>query len=258
LKITQKARKRDPALREQRGWQRGWGPRLAVILPIRVDTVCVNQSDTEEQGRQVMMMADIYRNAKGCIAYIGPQATGVKPESAFVALSRYLGGRRRQRSHEDPDDPLGGLLDSQWYLRSWIFQETILPKEVMCLFGDRTDSIYFNVEALGIILAKAGIQGSVRSGKNIIGSLSEGSKRALVGGHAAALRNLRYRHQKQAEQFEIIEMLNMLHPPLASDKRDKIYSVLGLVEKASVKPFNSVTTQTIQSKTPTQTLPDVS
>lgn len=40
------------------------------------DAICVDQTNDEEKGHQVFMMGDIYRNAQGVLACVGPHADG--------------------------------------------------------------------------------------------------------------------------------------------------------------------------------------
>lgn len=40
------------------------------------DAICIDQTDDDEKGHQVYMMGDIYRNAQGVLACVGPHADG--------------------------------------------------------------------------------------------------------------------------------------------------------------------------------------
>jgi hypothetical protein len=76
-------------------------------------------------------MAEIYRNARGSIGYIGSPTTGTSPHSAFQAFVRLAGSEivgpgsvtREQSEQQEQGDIDNDLWGSEWFLRSWVTQE---------------------------------------------------------------------------------------------------------------------------------------
>jgi Heterokaryon incompatibility protein (HET) len=110
--------------------------------------------------KQVPMMAEIYRNARGSIGYIGSPTPGTSPHSAFQAFAQFAGAEivkpvgviSEQGEEQEQGDINDDLLDSQWFLRSWVTQEAVISKQMMCFFGDETSTATFSLELLGALV----------------------------------------------------------------------------------------------------------
>ena len=132
-----------------------------------VDAICINQEDIEERGQQVMIMADIYRNAQMVLVWLGETYV----ESAldrllpFVARLSPKVRRRAVRSLQFRVPkihwlwgmserlnwiPLARQLKNRfhrllaiafantsprWYDRVWVVQEWLLARHVIYCFG---------------------------------------------------------------------------------------------------------------------------
>jgi hypothetical protein len=128
-------------------------------LVIWIDAICINQDDMQERESQVALMRDIYTEAKGVWAWLGP-GDAAKSRSAFTFLADLA-----HREYDDvQDDPLraniarsetiewvklgatsnasimrwldlADLLESPWFSRMWIIQEVVMGKNVTIISG---------------------------------------------------------------------------------------------------------------------------
>ncbi len=112
----------------------------------------------------------IYKSAKGSLGYIGAQPRGVDAKEAFVRFAGVVwveacglvdgeGGREStstnattvamETSDRKKSESFGQeLWNSQWYLRSWVTQEVVLPDVMIYLFGDEDSAITFPVDLM--------------------------------------------------------------------------------------------------------------
>jgi hypothetical protein len=108
-----------------------------------IDQICINQLDLPERGRQVQMMADIYRNADHVIIWLGEAS---KNSSLAFKYAEQLLHVAKITNHAGIDDDtmqrhnlpgpgskawlaLGELLQRPWFARSWVVQEISVAKE---------------------------------------------------------------------------------------------------------------------------------
>jgi hypothetical protein len=124
------------------------------ILPLFfwIDAICINQSDDGEREQQVLLMRDIYQNAGFVIVWLGP--TYMESDRA-MGLVKSISKRYRKlddgkvqpeflewmintTSSASPDcawEPLVALLRRSWWTRLWIIQEVTLPTSVLVYCG---------------------------------------------------------------------------------------------------------------------------
>jgi len=103
-----------------------------------VDAVCINQSDLQEQGSQVKMMWDIYKNAERVLVWLGPEegdsAIAMEDMTRQTTQERIsqLVEKRITPSHyngkcdcsmwdvEPPPVGIHDVLGRQWFTRVWV------------------------------------------------------------------------------------------------------------------------------------------
>ncbi|KAL8898549.1 MAG: hypothetical protein Q9207_006646 [Kuettlingeria erythrocarpa] len=110
-----------------------------------IDAICVDQQNLEERGHQVQRMADIYRNAKQVIAWLGPEgensalametlgSLASKIELDWDTFAVVPGSDLADRGIALPYDDetwasVQSLLSRAWYRRLWIRQEILLAR----------------------------------------------------------------------------------------------------------------------------------
>ncbi|KAH8587428.1 heterokaryon incompatibility protein-domain-containing protein [Bisporella sp. PMI_857] len=105
-----------------------------------VDAICINQGDYAEKSHQVMLMRDIYANAKKVLAWVG-EADDTSP-LAFDTLHQFAfdGDVDAVRLSLEPDIEERRLaiqlfLEREYFFRMWIVQEVVAAREVIILCG---------------------------------------------------------------------------------------------------------------------------
>lgn len=226
---------------------------------IWVDAICINQNDVEEKSAQVSMMDVIYSRATVVIAWLGPEdhhtAAGYRAHST---LTRYTNQFRESRIEpfNGTDEPnytearmplitpeewegLASIYQRQWFRRSWIVQEAVLPKEVAAYCGPHL----FDIQDLGSVAEE------IRAAHARTGT-SGGKDYAPLDSIAVSVewnmaevfkwRENRSRASKErregktsSEAFRMGLLARDFRSFLSSDPRDKIFSLLGLVYKFS-------------------------
>lgn len=127
---------------------RDWHIEETEGLPIWVDAVCINQDDTEERGKQVEIMGDIYRRASRVFSWLGE---GNRDSDMFIPVIRrglteqledYLSGDHEptqvsgntwEPTPEGLRRQLYGfvfidLCNREYWYRLWILQEIVLAR----------------------------------------------------------------------------------------------------------------------------------
>jgi hypothetical protein len=129
-----------------------------------IDAICINQKDSEEQTRQVNMMADIYRSAEFVHAWLGNEDsdTGMAFQLMRALASHCVGNERRKRieglkgitpkslgtgeviaklatcadiSHWRA---MAMLFQRRYFTRAWTIQEITLAQRMLALCGGYT------------------------------------------------------------------------------------------------------------------------
>jgi hypothetical protein len=128
-------------------------------VPVWIDAVCINQKDKEEEAKQIPLMGKVYSQAKSVLIIL-PVPAGPAPWHAMfpgspvsqLELSSIVqdmseldtGGKK---SHLQIERPLhvstirssflvNDLLTQRWWNRLWTFQEYVLAKNPVFVYGD--------------------------------------------------------------------------------------------------------------------------
>jgi hypothetical protein len=201
------------------------------------DGICINQNDVEEKNKQVLMMAEIYRKARGSIGYIGSPAPGVNAQAAFEAFARFAGAKKvtsdtalsEVDDEQEQSNICDGLWGSPWFLRSWVMQEAVLSKDMVCMFGDESNAITFSIDLLGALVHQVQIPGRPDLQSGYSDSLGRYRGHPAVQVHSWC--KLRSSIREEPGGINLIKVLDLLQPADATDKRDKIYSTLGVLKQ---------------------------
>lgn len=146
------------------------------------DAICIDQTNDDEKGHQVYMMGDIYRNAQGVLACVGPHSLGspvllhalrthAKTMHRIAASAtddryEYSGGlssifapqptegspkwssiARRWARQEDADMDIlilamRNFLDRDYFSRTWVYQEIVLGRHIILCCGGTRVPLY--------------------------------------------------------------------------------------------------------------------
>jgi hypothetical protein len=163
-----------------------------------IDQLCINQDDVDERSRTVRFMSDIYSRATSVIAWLGH-------EKKTVEAAKYF-----RESHN-----LVILLNNAYFTRSWIIQEVLLARRVRFLCGTFWVLYEELVDAFVIGLKKVVKQVHTRSATYIMyWSLGE--------------------RGTPENNRSLVRCVLMYSDNHCSNPRDKVYSLLGLVEQEEV------------------------
>ena len=220
------------------------------------DSICINQSDDNEQSQQVAMMADIYRLAAKVIVWLGPEANNstaalkalstlaskiyvdwhfytISPASEEDVGSDWVDLKKKFPFDQETWSSIAWLLDRSWFSRLWIWQEVKhARKGAVIICGDATVSWEdFRKAIFSLCLRPT--------------PLSQNLRRA-------------YRISTISISRSLIQVLQRTKDAQCSNPRDKIYAVLNLVsepERCGIQPdYEKSTSKVFRDMMLTRTL----
>ncbi|KAK5745934.1 cell separation during budding [Elasticomyces elasticus] len=234
-----------------------------------VDAVCINQNDTHEKGAQVQLMSTIYQQAWQVVIWLGIESKSAR--SVWFLLKDYSKHYSKQgtgwlaskpnsitvESHlgqpfhvtqllRSEYAPVQKLLSRPWFGRAWVLQEVTLAQRAIVQCGtlrfDWDDFCSFvcayrvqywsNLRsALNEVSVRerADIDPEERADERMkLTEKMEGLRMLNLPSTIALLRAARAR----GTSLSITSLLGLVRLQHATDERDKIYAVLGLLDKA--------------------------
>lgn len=234
-----------------------------------LDAICINQDDDEEKGAQVQLMCDIYRRASRVVVYTGrdwrARYTAPLPFELAVAQIQYQGSdvEFANWTTEKLNSPrwrtLIELLTNEYFNRAWIVQELTVAQKVEIYYG----GLYIPWDLFVLVVAFC----TRPQQRHLLAVSEEQDKRLASGWQSAALDNITYlfimRPQSDAtenSQWDLESLLFATAKFRATDSRDKVFAILGLVTDPSqglMKPDYTKTVEEVyESATRTVVLGD--
>jgi hypothetical protein len=202
-----------------------------------VDALCINQADDVEKSKQVQRMGIIFKDAEQVLVWLGEgsalsqtawwvlQFAARHPEETALTLSNAVDTRigedmmlfrfgDKEIASSSLVIGLQEILSFEWFHRAWTYQEVVAASKVVFCCG----SLTMDLDALAAafaVLSENGLQfGSLFNLKHIMaGRLAYRTQEMTL---SVLLQNNRLRH--------------------AIDPRDKVYSLLGLLD---TKKYNA-------------------
>lgn len=218
-----------------------------------IDAICIDQQNTIERNHQVAQMRDIYSKATRVIVWLGDNIETDEASEAFNLVIgphrlSYRDDHRDMRWHRSRRQwrALERLLNRSYWSRVWIIQEFILAKLVEIRCGHQTSPLE-NFEDICRWLEDFGKPFKSRH------SASAGitfSKAYRLFKHRAEW----WRTNGIARTFSLRRLFEAYTSSESSDRRDKVYALLGLACNISNdgSPIHAD-----YSKTPVEILIDV-
>jgi len=221
-----------------------------------IDALCINQDDLKEREHQVKLMGDIYMRAQRVLVWLGSEdddthlafwffqqidheddLDGVYPKTNKPGTSlRYrhdIPDSAHQPEVQDDRDFHGvpsevvasvyRVLDKPWWHRVWVIQEFAFAREIFFLCGRFLSSEYALKRCYDITIEET----SRTTGRRDL--LDEGVLAAGVFADRASLFQVRAAVQAGAK-LSLLELLIQFRTFKATDARDKVYSLLNLME----------------------------
>ena len=227
------------------------------IRTLWVDAVCINQADVIEKNHQVHMMSNIYRNAQEVLIWLGEERDDTAQAWSFfdVLETSFDTGF----NHYNPDlsdtskwlgpglNPLGkglppreapvwgaveALLRSPWFSRIWTFQEIIVATNAVVHCGSHMmpwERFFKLIKWIHV----CGHANSINYKGN--GALTAGGARLLYHNNNASQSRLR----------SLSAALLRTRNRDATDSRDKIYALFGLLPEEELYPDYSLSSRDV-------------
>ncbi|KAK3343936.1 heterokaryon incompatibility protein-domain-containing protein, partial [Lasiosphaeria hispida] len=192
------------------------------------DAICIDQDSNNERNHQVQFMAKIYARASRVVVWLeeatengstdGDQAL---KEISFAAESHSTGSPDGKSQEE-----VLKLLQRSWFRRIWVLQEVAAARHVliMCRSTEIEGYAFWEgLDALGLTATDPDTQSRICSAGYLI-------KGAILRPKYATGRSGR---SGRSDRFSLGirplgELIDMYHNREATDRRDKVYALLGM------------------------------
>ncbi len=233
---------------------------LRLISDIRivwVDALCINQVDLVERESQVAQMGTIYSNAKRVAVWLGTGNDATDYAIDFLnKLLRDMLQFAPGMLHEDRAgfcnllnarfrtwlscEPTGGsaglvqglynILESPWWIRAWTFQELAFAKRVNLYCGTRYMdwlTLQHFCMLVKIYASECPTNYNPETPHHCPSVLGSGLLNFMFD-RVTIFFNIR-RQREANQKFSLFYLMRLTQYRLATDPRDKVYAVLGLV-----------------------------
>lgn len=200
------------------------------VIRIWADGICINQDDIGDRNRQVRQMGSIYSTAHHTIIFLGPSSPECDSLMEFLDTQQRRLTRGEEKLTPDTKERLKfrtyveeHIVNSAWFTRLWVIQELALSADPWVQCGKR--------RARWELFSKQ------------ILSFQSPKEQAISFQSLIGLNDLRSRFQlsQKADSepgpfiMELLDVLESTRGSGASDPRDQIYAVLGLIKSKSSK-----------------------
>ncbi|OBT67663.1 hypothetical protein VE03_03431 [Pseudogymnoascus sp. 23342-1-I1] len=220
-----------------------------------IDAICVDQDDLDERSSQVQLMREIYKGATRTVVWLGGESFWSLKLFEYLKSTTFKKGwdneGERQlviESQLQVQDQLAtdehvqkiikrglynDLAQRPFWKRIWIVQEVVLASQVTILCGP--DEMAWSSFALAIWNIDQIINVAMPSYNPAIGGLLNLETIDCL----REIRNLR-------STFSLADLIACLRGSRATDPRDMVYGLLGLVADTSIRPdYSKATTRDV-------------
>ncbi|KAF2124589.1 HET-domain-containing protein, partial [Dothidotthia symphoricarpi CBS 119687] len=204
-----------------------------------IDAISINQEDLHERARQVSMMSTIYSLASQVVVWLGEESDD--STVAFETIWRGFDDDRKgfeaesldsrgNSSNSDKDLSLRKLLTRPYFRRVWVLQEVAAARSlsVVCGSSELHGSIFVGgLNALGRTTSIDGRDSYIESSVVSILRLMSWSATPL----RCPILSPTCHDYEAISSLDIgllAELVEMFHTQEASDRRDKIFALLGM------------------------------
>ncbi|MCJ1258430.1 hypothetical protein MMC24_006263 [Lignoscripta atroalba] len=207
------------------------------FVALWVDAICIDQTNLEERGEQVLRIRSIYEKAQTVIVWLGCEAQDSKDALEFIELiaqqydnpdaSSWLRKVVTERTHSHAWRALRDLLERSWWTRVWVVQETSAAATIEAVCGDYRvswESLIRFAEVLSWCFHEIGLL--LRNLEGL--DMNYVSLNGLYCHHRIRSR------LASGEALKIMGMLELTRYCNSTDDRDKLYGILGLVQDVTI------------------------
>ncbi|KAI8670529.1 HET domain-containing protein [Fusarium keratoplasticum] len=239
------------------------------------DAICINQDDTEERNHQVQFMGSIYGSAPVVLAWLGQAEDSHLVANIIGAFATWMKtcGKKAPNSAghrvRDPNcdgwmerypefwafsdqtnpywDAIMRLLHLPYWGRTWIFQEMTLPANVMLIY-DSALIMLSSLVALIIWIVEFTARDRDASDFPFLEQENYQALRRMLQfasrtAVASITEPLKARGQLATQQCPTLTLVPALATLCASDPRDRIFGLLGVMDTDLVADYNKPTIQ---------------
>ncbi|KAF4948904.1 hypothetical protein FGADI_9188 [Fusarium gaditjirri] len=204
------------------------------------DALCINQKDRDERSQQVQLMPFIYSNAENVAIWLGPEendsARAVRFLDAIATTGEPSGSSNISKllaAGAENGDLLAvvSLFGREYWRRLWVVQEVFNAKRIVVHCGS-TRLEWKKYQSASVLFSQ-------RRGELIFNNKDQLKRRlatspdqfsyvqTLIYQGPASLPDLKF-HMSDGEEA-LLQVLRTCRRKLASDPRDKLYGVLGVL-----------------------------
>ncbi|KAK3313330.1 heterokaryon incompatibility protein-domain-containing protein [Apodospora peruviana] len=232
---------------------------------IWIDAICINQEDLVERASQVSMMGEVYGRAETVIVWVGPEDASTDdamriletlatvPENTVSAARDSLPldirnpGVYSQQLGIEPvqlHEWLGwiALVERNYFRRAWIIQEVVKAQQLVFLCGPRVFAWDAFSAAYSFLQNTRWLE--ILTPSYILTYLSPAEipdryhrfldpGRHSIEDSAMVVRFARHYLSEVGMSIGLVECLRLFRSSLCSDARDKIFSILSIIDKDS-------------------------
>jgi hypothetical protein len=175
-----------------------------------VDFICIDQSNQTEIYNQISQLGDICAKAESVAVYLG-EATMATDQAMDYLMQIKEGGTSQIPPGRVDDLILEGfqdILSRPWFQRAWILQDAFNARAAVLHCGSKAVCSKTMIHASELLLGK-------------IDPLSQQVLNLMPGFR---------RDDRAASKFQLYDLLQRFQHAKATDQRDKIYALLGMVD----------------------------
>jgi Heterokaryon incompatibility protein (HET) len=204
---------------------RGLLGNLLQPLSLWVDALCINQQDQNEKAVQIGNMYQIFANAQWVVAWLGPEA-----DESEVVMNAIKQGHSLDVGFV-PVSALLSFFSRPWWTRVWVLQECMAASTAsfMWLVCGSSDTEFINVFAfVNKVLFYIDRQSYY---------IERTTLREVLSFRWYSF--IKLEMFQKAQSFSLFDIIKIYSKLKATDSRDKIFALLGLVDgqtKLEIQP----------------------
>ena len=196
-----------------------------------IDYLCINQGNIADRNAQVRRMDSIYMKASQVIIWLGlpteDSGRGLEEIYALTAnihLSKLYSAERSQNRLLDRIKPVVHLLSRSWFQRVWVVQEVALAKQATVQIGSRTAPWDWFVKAARVV------QEHMLCCADTIHPFIDDRGGDYFLSYRGCWASILALDIGTRDNPALHMALRLFYNRLATDPRDKVYGLLGLLK----------------------------
>ena len=228
------------------------------VRTIWADAICINQWDDHDKGRQIALMGDIYADARCVNVWLGESGQAspvylshILHPSTWHWFKMKLGHCREEKdwspllsslqNHAKKVDQAIRNIQPHWHDRAWIMQEFLLAKEVYLCFG--RSRVRFGMHWLRFhVIGESSWPDTLPDFDNFFQKVNRFVQlRSSVAGFGKHITSRDKLYAQAAtilttrDEVGLYNLIGYLNDADATDPKDFVYSLLGMVNKGEAQ-----------------------